>query len=104
MAGESISTRQLSKPLCEQASSVQESSITSGGLPAPTGKKQVQSAYRQTRSRGITPTHTPARVVLLPWQPVIDPLSYAAREGILMTEKKQQRRIESDGTVGEKTG
>lgn len=39
----------------------------------------------------------------MPWQPVIDPLSYAVREGILMTGKKQRRRMESDGIVGEKT-
>lgn len=47
-------------------------------------KKQVQSGVQQTHKHahtgGVKLTHTPAWVVSSPWQPVIDPLSYVARE------------------------
>lgn len=59
-------------------------------------------ARTHTHKHTQTHTHIPAWVVLLPWQPVIDPLSYAVREGILMTGSKQRRGMERDGAVGEK--
>lgn len=107
VAGESILTRQLSKPLgtgghrgephhrwrprrpdCWEADTVCAAHCT---------QELLRHAHTHTRkhTQTNTRTHTPAWVVLLPWQPVIDPLSYAVREGILMTESKQ--RLVEDG-------
>lgn len=103
VAGESILTRQLSQPLQMQEQPHRWRPHCSDWW------KQVQSVYSKHTNMhtlgGVKLTHTPAWVVSLPWQPVIDPLSYVARERarILMMGKKKQRRMESDGIVGEKT-
>ena len=87
-------------------------SLTSRGLGLWRLRRRYQSLYGEhtsvhARGGGLAPPHAPARVVALPWQPLIDPQSYAERErerkGILMKEKKKQRTMKHGGTVGEKT-
>lgn len=81
VAGESISTRQLSQPLWMQERPHHQRRPHRSDWWE---KKQVQSGVQQTHKHahtgGVKLTHTPAWVVSSPWQPVIDPLSYVARE------------------------
>lgn len=65
---------------CHGRSECEGSSVTSRGRSDwwGAGTVGVQPTHKHAHTGGVT--HTPAWVVSSPWKPVIDPLSYVARE------------------------
>lgn len=101
VAGESVSTRQLSKPLrkqgqCRRAASPAEASAL----------WLVRSRYRHSTTNTQTrQSHANAHACMGGFITMAtgDWLLELCRERILMTEERQCQRMESYGTVGEKT-